>query len=73
MIFRDLMVPEMSGIELYSALTEAAPEQAARMIFLTGGAFSEGTRAFLEAVPNLTVEKPSEAGRVLEEVSQRLT
>ena len=38
--FCDLMMPEMTGMELYARVLEAMPEQAGKMIFLTGGAFT---------------------------------
>jgi two-component system NtrC family sensor kinase len=57
-IFCDLTMPEMTGIELHAALTELAPAQARALVFLTGGAFTEGSRAFVEAVANPVLEKP---------------
>jgi CheY-like chemotaxis protein len=57
-IVSDLMMPEMTGMELYEHLEKIAPEQAARVIFLTGGAFTTTAREFLARVPNPTLEKP---------------
>ncbi len=54
----DLMMPEMTGIDLYEELHRAAPEQAARMVFLSGGAFTARAQAFLKRVPNAHLEKP---------------
>jgi PAS domain S-box-containing protein len=54
----DLMMPEMTGMDLYDRLSEVAPDQATRMIFLTGGVFTTRAQAFLERVPNLCLEKP---------------
>jgi PAS domain S-box-containing protein len=54
----DLMMPEMTGMELYDALVRTSPEHARRMIFLTAGAFSPRARQFLERVPNPCLEKP---------------
>jgi len=56
----DLMMPEMTGMQLYAELQRIAPDQAQRMIFITGGAFSTSAREFLERVPNPRVEKPFE-------------
>lgn len=56
----DLMMPEMSGIELYDTLTTVAPDQIPRMIFLTGGAFTSRAQAFLERIENPRIEKPFE-------------
>jgi len=57
-ILSDLMMPQMTGIELHAALTKIAPELAAKMIFMTGGAFSPSASAFLESASNPTIDKP---------------
>ncbi|MBI4814744.1 MAG: response regulator [Deltaproteobacteria bacterium] len=54
----DLMMPEMTGMDLYEALSKARPETARRMIFMTGGAFTTRARAFLDTIPNYRIEKP---------------
>lgn len=61
LVITDLMMPEMTGIEFYHALLLSAPALAERMVFLTGGAFTESARSFLESVPNPRVEKPFDA------------
>ena len=60
-ILCDLMMPEMSGMEVHAELMESDPEQAARMIFLTGGGFTPAAQRFLERVANLRLEKPFNA------------
>ena len=40
-ILCDLMMPEMSGPRFYEELSRLAPEQAQRVIFMTGGAFTD--------------------------------
>jgi CheY-like chemotaxis protein len=65
------MMPEMSGPQFHDALRRVDPEQARRVIFMTGGAFSENARAFLSAVPNPHIEKPLDLerlGRMIEAV-----
>lgn len=57
-ILCDLLMPEVSGIELYKELRRIAPEQADCIIFLTGGAFSERAQHFLDGIPNPWFEKP---------------
>lgn len=57
-ILCDLMMPDMTGMDLYAELRELAPDQASRMIFLTGGAFTNAARAFLETTQNPHLEKP---------------
>jgi len=64
-ILSDVMMPEVSGMELYQSLQRVAPEQAQRMIFVTGGAFTATAREFLDRVPNPRIEKPVEATNLL--------
>jgi PAS domain S-box-containing protein len=54
----DLMMPEMTGMELYERMLAETPALAARMVFLTGGAFTREAAEFLESVPNPRLEKP---------------
>jgi CheY-like chemotaxis protein len=58
LVFCDLMMPEMTGMDLHAALTQTVPDVASRMIFLTGGAFTERAREFLDHIPNQRMEKP---------------
>jgi signal transduction histidine kinase len=57
-ILSDLMMPDMTGMDLHAVLTRAYPDQAGNMIFMTGGAFSPESEAFLAGVSNRTLEKP---------------
>ncbi len=73
-ILMDVMMPEMSGMELYEEMRRIRPEQAERVVFVTGGAFSAAARDFLERVPNPKVEKPVDVLDLLalvEDVAQR--
>lgn len=54
----DLMMPVMSGMELYEEVQRTVPEQAKRFIFLTGGAFTPKGQAFLDQVSNPRLDKP---------------
>jgi signal transduction histidine kinase len=65
-ILSDLMMPHMTGMDLYDQLLAVVPDQARRMIFLTGGAFTERARQFLDSVKNPCVEKPFELAGVIE-------
>jgi signal transduction histidine kinase len=60
-ILCDVTMPEQSGADLHAELLRRMPEQAERMVFLTGGAFTPRARAFLEQVSNRCVEKPFES------------
>ena len=58
LVLCDLMMPGMSGMDLYAALLELHPEMAPKVVFLTGGAFTPEANAFLRRVPNPRLEKP---------------
>ncbi len=63
-ILCDLLMPEMSGSRFYEELSKLAPEQAQRVIFMTGGAFTEQSRAFLANTGLHCLEKPIEPHRL---------
>ncbi len=60
LILCDVMMPEMTGLELYETLLREVPGQAERLVFLTGGAFSEAARAHLESTRRPCLDKPFE-------------
>ncbi len=64
LILCDLMMPEMTGMELHETLRREVPEMAERMVFLTGGAFTEAARTFLETTHLPCLEKPFEPERL---------
>ena len=68
-IISDLMMPEVTGMEIYDELFCIAPDQAAKMVFLTGGAFTDRARDFLASIPNPCVEKPFELANILEVIA----
>ena len=54
----DVMMPNVSGIDLYERLAHDRPGEEAKIIFMTGGAFTDRARKFLARVPNRRIEKP---------------
>jgi len=63
-ILCDIMMPETSGLEVYEELSRIAPEQTERMIFVTGGAFTDRARLFLASLTNPTIQKPFDSARL---------
>jgi CheY-like chemotaxis protein/two-component sensor histidine kinase len=57
-ILCDLMMPQITGADLHAEIMRIDPKLAARMVFVTGGAFTETARGFLDHVPNQRIEKP---------------
>jgi ligand-binding sensor domain-containing protein/signal transduction histidine kinase/CheY-like chemotaxis protein len=68
----DLMMPDMTGMELHEALLARSPLAAGRMVFVTGGAFTPSSQAFLERVGNVRLEKPFEPEKLRELVRSRV-
>lgn len=57
-ILCDLMMPEMTGMDLHRELLDVAPDAVDRIVFMTGGAFTPDAKELLDRVPNETVDKP---------------
>jgi len=68
-ILCDLMMPEITGMDLYHRLAEVPPDQGERMIFLTGGAFAPKATDFLLRVGNPRLEKPFDVPSLLALIS----
>jgi two-component system, NtrC family, sensor kinase len=60
----DLMMPQVSGVDVYAWIQAEAPELAQKVVFMTGGAFTPRARELLDRVPNRHVEKPFELGEL---------
>ena len=58
LIFCDLMMPTLSGMDLHGWLAAQDAKLAEQMVFITGGAFSPGAAEYLSRVSNLRLEKP---------------
>jgi PAS domain S-box-containing protein len=63
-VFCDLMMPGITGMDLYERVRQSAPEVSRRFIFITGGSYTARARQFLERVPNPQLEKPFDAARI---------
>ncbi|MEM9070450.1 MAG: ATP-binding protein [Myxococcota bacterium] len=58
-VLSDLMMPEMSGVDLYQLVEAELPSVAARFVFMSGGLpHHSPTRAFLDSVSNPFLGKP---------------
>ena len=70
LVLCDLMMPEMTGMDVYRQAVALAPDLSHRFVFLTGGTFDDAIRAFLLAVPNGLLEKPFDTRDLRELVAQ---
>lgn len=67
----DVVMPQKTGMDLFAELTVLAPDQAARIVFMTG-LDTEAVRTFLAEVPNPRLEKPFPAAQLRDLVNQRI-
>jgi ligand-binding sensor domain-containing protein/signal transduction histidine kinase/CheY-like chemotaxis protein len=72
LILCDLMMPDMTGMELHETLVHELPAQAECMVFITGGAFTEAARRFLESTSRPCLDKPFEPERLRARVRELL-
>jgi CheY-like chemotaxis protein len=63
-ILCDLMMPVMTGMDLYAEIMRTEPKLGGRFVFMTGGAFTPRARAFVESVVNPCLEKPLDMGKL---------
>ena len=70
-VFCDLMMPEVSGMELFARVLDRCPAIASRFVFMTGGAFTPQAREFLEQTPLVCLEKPFELRQIRDLVRER--
>ena len=71
-ILCDLIMPEMTGMDLYEELLRSAPDLTGRLVFVTGAVSSTVERGFLEHVGCPWLEKPFELSSLRGVVSRLL-
>ena len=57
-VFCDVMMPQLSGMELYRRVRAYSESMAERFVFVTGGTVYEEVRKFLDSIANERLEKP---------------
>lgn len=72
-ILCDVMMPEMTGLDLLERARESCPDVAQRFIFMSGGVFSARLRDALEELPNPMLDKPFDRARVRQVVEDVCT
>jgi len=64
LILCDLMMPELTGMDVYHSVQATWPGLQERIAFITGGAFTPETRRFLQQVTNPLLTKPFEPAHI---------
>jgi PAS domain S-box-containing protein len=65
LVLCDVMMPEMTGIELYEELRANNPGLLRRVFFMTGGAFTPRAQAFLDTIGEARIDKPLDRVRLM--------
>ncbi|MCB9579200.1 MAG: response regulator [Polyangiaceae bacterium] len=63
-IFCDLMMPDLTGMDVYDALHARGDGLVDKLVFVSGGAFTERARAFVDSIANPCLDKPFDPTRV---------
>jgi PAS domain S-box-containing protein len=72
LILCDLMMPGMSGMELYLELSRRSPGALEKIVFLTGGICAPEVSDFLDQVQNTVLEKPFDPPTLRAFVAERV-
>ena len=70
LVLCDLMMPNVSGMELYEMVRQEHPHLAERFVFVTGGAFSREAQDFLEDPERRVLEKPFDVSELRDLVAE---
>lgn len=68
----DVMMPDVSGIDVYGELLRRSPELTRRIVFMTGGAFTPRAREFLATTSQPCIEKPFDPDELRRAVASML-
>jgi CheY-like chemotaxis protein/anti-sigma regulatory factor (Ser/Thr protein kinase) len=69
-ILCDLMMPVVSGMDLYAEVVRRDPRMASRFVFMTGGAFTPRAQAFVQSIVNPCLQKPLDMSQLRRIVSR---
>jgi CheY-like chemotaxis protein len=66
----DLMMPDLGGTDFHERVRALYPGLEHRIVFMTGGAFTDRATRFLDNIPNVCLAKPFEPERLFEEIER---
>jgi CheY-like chemotaxis protein len=72
LVLCDLMMPELTGVDFHERLALVAPALLDRVVYLTGGAFTPRTAAFLDQASIPRLEKPLAVAELRAAVQEHL-
>jgi PAS domain S-box-containing protein len=68
----DLLMPDMNGMDFHDELAARCPEQAERIVFVSGGGFTPRALAFLATTQNPKLDKPIDVAALLVLIDERV-
>jgi CheY-like chemotaxis protein len=69
LILCDLMMPGLTGMDIYERVARERPGVERSIVFMSGGAYTERARSFLKSLPNRLLLKPLSAAKLEELLS----
>lgn len=66
LVLCDLMMPDMTGMDVYEEVEQRHPELKSRFVFISGGGVTERSRRFLEAHADRVLPKPIDSRQLCE-------
>ena len=66
LVLCDLMMPDMTGMDVYETVQERHPGLAGRFVFISGGGVTERSRKFLEQHADRVLPKPIDSRQLCE-------
>ena len=72
LVLCDLQMPETSGMDVYQHLRAHVPEMAERLVFISGGAYTQVMRDFVRSVDNRILDKPVRPDDLLATIDEAL-
>jgi CheY-like chemotaxis protein len=72
LIFCDVMMPDVTGADVHDHIAKHHPDMLDRIVFMTGGAFTERAAGFIERVSAPRVDKPFELTTIRKVLREKL-
>jgi CheY-like chemotaxis protein len=73
LMFCDLMMPGISGLDVWLTVRERSPGLEKRIVFMSGGTFTARAETFLTDHPCTCVEKPFDVSEVWSQIQRLCT
>ena len=71
LVLCDLMMPDVTGMDLYEEVEKQQPGLAARFVFISGGGVTERSRRFLETHADRVLPKPIDSAQLTRLLAKR--